>query len=62
MPEMVTDKIVTDRLNRSVWNQRQVSQKPDIKPVGEDWLMDTMPFNAVLKEKLTYDKPLQYIC
>jgi len=49
-------------LSKVVWNQRQITQKPDIKLSGKDFLMDTMPFNTVLKEKLTDDKPLQYLC
>lgn len=50
------------QLEKVIWNNRVVSQEPDIKPSGKDFLMDTMPFNAVLKEKLTDNKPLQYLC
>lgn len=57
MPEI---QKVTDILSDIVWNKRQVTKKPDIKPNGKNWLMDTMPFHAVLKEKLTDDRPLQY--
>ncbi len=53
---------VEKRLEQVVWNQRRVTQKPDIKPDGKNWLMDTMPFNAVCKEKINDDYPLQYLC
>lgn len=48
------------QLERVVWNQRIVSGQPDLKPVGKDWLMDSMPFHAVLRENLRGDRPLQY--
>lgn len=51
-----------DKLNRIVWQERQRKEKPDLKPIGNDWLMDTMPFNALLKEDLQKEKPLQYLC
>lgn len=50
------------QLEKVIWNSRVVSQSPDIKPDGRDFLMDTMPFHAVLKEKLTDTKPIQYLC
>lgn len=61
MPKIpkVTDKKLIENV---VWNQRQMSQKPDIKPDGKNWLMDAMPFNAMFKEKLTDEKALQYLC
>lgn len=53
---------MANKLDRVIWNKRRETKKPDLKPVGNDWLMDTMPFNAVLKERLTDNKPLQYLC
>jgi len=53
---------VKSRLNKIVWNERQITEKPDIKLSDKDFLMDTMPFNSLLKERLTDAYPLQYQC
>ena len=49
-------------LDTIIWNKIREKNKPELKPTADGWLMDTMPFHAVIKTNLQEANPLQYQC
>jgi len=47
-------------LDQVIWNEWSKNKTADIKPLGLDFVMDTMPFKAKFKHSVQDEKPFTY--